>query len=84
MEMIERVAVALSVADGFHPEATSNDGEDQPAWTLYVAMAKAAIEAMKVPTDEMVAAGEENINGTEDVSYVFTAMIEAALKEKVG
>lgn len=46
-EMIERVAKALSIADGNHPDACSNDEDEIPAWTLYVDDARAAIEAIK-------------------------------------
>lgn len=42
----------------------------------------AAIEAMAEPTGAMIKAGEDNVDGTADVSYVFTAMIQAALKEE--
>lgn len=87
--MVEKVARALSVADGFHPEATSNDSEEQPAWTLYVAMAKAAIGAMREPTPEMrVAMGSKMdwVNSRADWDAIFPAAIDAALKEqeKVG
>lgn len=56
-EMVERVARALSVADGMHPDAVSNDEDEVPVWKLYVKDAKAAIEAMRVPTPDMERAG---------------------------
>lgn len=43
---VERVARALSVADGMHPEAVSNDEDQTPVWTLYVDDARVAIDAM--------------------------------------
>jgi len=52
-EMVDKVAKALSIADGFHPEACSSDEDDTPAWHLYVSMARAAIEAMREPTETM-------------------------------
>lgn len=45
--LVERVARALSIADGMHPEACSNDEDEIPAWTLYVDDARAAIAAMR-------------------------------------
>jgi hypothetical protein len=53
MTMVERVARALSIADGMHPDACSNDEDEPPAWTLYVGSAKAAIDAMREPTEAM-------------------------------
>jgi hypothetical protein len=43
MSMIEKVARELSIADGNHPDACSNDEDETPVWTLYVEDAKAAI-----------------------------------------
>jgi hypothetical protein len=51
-DLVERVARALSVADGMHPEAVSNDEDQVPAWTLYVDDARAAIEATNYATLE--------------------------------
>lgn len=85
MSKVEEVARALSVADGMHPEAASNDDESTPAWTLYVGMARAAIAAMRVPTPEMLEAGDGNCGdygcGTHRMEDIFTSMIDAALKE---
>jgi hypothetical protein len=92
MTMVERVARALSVADGMHPQAASNDADEQPAWTLYVGMAKAAIESLREPTEAMVEAGSgASTSGDEGVFRIlvdrqcageaWSLMIDAALKE---
>ena len=54
--MIERVAKALSVADGNHPDACSNDEDETPMWTLYVKDASAAIEALRPEFEKLSAA----------------------------
>ncbi len=90
MSMVERVARALSIADGMHPDAESNDEDSTPAWTLYVGDAKAAIEAMRMPTAGMVKAveAEEDKRGYVASAYEcmsaedgWPVMIDAALKE---
>lgn len=91
MDMIERVAKALSVADGMHPQAASNDDDEQPAWTLYVGMAKAAIEDIKTSAGEF---GEFCYGRQSDgvaswaieewAGSSFEAFIDAALKEHEG
>lgn len=43
-EIVEAVAKAMAQADGFHAEAVSNDEDSVPAWSLYIAMARAGIE----------------------------------------
>jgi hypothetical protein len=85
MTMVERVARALSVADGMHPQAASNDADEQPAWTLYVGMAKAAIESLREPTEAMVEAsaaiyGDNYLYRYEYSKDQWRAMIDAALK----
>jgi hypothetical protein len=42
-EIVERVARALSIADGMHPDACSNDEDETPTWKLYLKDARAAI-----------------------------------------
>ena len=79
-EMIERVARALAIADGMHPEAVSNGEDAVPVWTLYVDDARAAIEAMREPTDVMVDAGYAVT--VDDETEVWQAMIDAALSQK--
>lgn len=84
-EMIERVARALAMADGMHPQAASNDADEQPAWTLYVGMAKAAIESLREPTEAMVEAsaaiyGDNYLYRHRYSKDQWRAMIDAALK----
>ena len=88
MGMVERVARALSVADGMHPDACSNDEDETPAWKLYVGMARAAIEGMRIPTEAMIAAGHArdplgcDVEHAESVyPVVWDAMLDAALRE---
>lgn len=67
MTMVERVARALR-------------GCDPSAGASYEYAARAAIEEMRVPTDEMREAGHWHAG--EDCGPCFTAMIDAALNEK--
>lgn len=88
MNMIEKVARALSVADGNHADACSNDEDETPAWTLYTNSAKAAIEAMREPTPEILeAALDWHDHVAADETYpmargVIRAAVGAALEEK--
>jgi hypothetical protein len=76
-EMIERVAKALSVADGNHPDACSNDEDETPMWTLYVKDARAAVEAMREePPPELMLNYFMGVFGEE----VWRIGIDAALK----
>jgi hypothetical protein len=83
-EMVERVAKALSIVDGNHPDACSNDEEEIPAWKLYVKDARAAIEAMREPTEAMlneaVGALDSHNVGSHEANIVWQAMIDEALK----
>lgn len=70
MTMIERVAEAIKKCDKNMTEFRN--------WEKI--FAKAAIETMREPTNEMIKAGFFNIkNGT--VEEVYQVMIDAALKE---
>ena len=74
MSMVERVGEALALAD-------SEDYVGGPfVWNRehYIPLARAAIEAMMEPTDEMVEAGEND--GGHSI-YRWQSMITAALKE---
>lgn len=95
---LEEVARALAKADGKDPDA--------PAWIQYprgntfgicwrdqyTTKARAALEAMRGPTGEMVVAGNcaapfdhthpNLILGRNGPEAVFNAMIDAALEEK--
>ena len=66
-EIIERVARALCEADGCSPDAVLGIVPEivsvppadiaMPAWRTYVDKARAAIVAMREPTDDMLEAG---------------------------
>lgn len=87
-EMVERVARALSIADGNHPGACSNDEEEIPAWKLYVKDARAAIEAMREPTAAMRHAASDVLwyegldegQGYPPPREAWQAMLDEALK----
>lgn len=73
-EMIERVARAICRSDA--------DWEGN-SWKQHVNEARAAIEAMRVPTQEMKEA-VRLVGGTQALAYGLAAwptMIDAALKE---
>lgn len=76
MTMIEKVARALikqTEADcGYRFPSETN-------WRYCYKKAKAAIEAMREPTDEMVDAGAYDLDMT--VAMQYRKMIDAALKE---
>lgn len=92
-DLVERVARALCQNAGFLPDAVSNDEDETPHWTLYASDARVAIEAMREPTEAMVAAGsgvtwwdgkddeewEENVS-TDTAKRIYQAMIDEALK----
>lgn len=61
-EMIEKVARALCVEDGYNPDHESDDPCDEGVklWTLYRTDARAAVEAMRVPTKDMMGPCEES------------------------
>lgn len=83
-EMIERVAKALAVADGMHPEATSNDEDETPIWELYVISARSAIEAMRIPTEAMetaLARSAWQSGSGRKPAQVISDVIDAALSE---
>lgn len=78
-DMIEKVARALH-----------QDGVDNPDWKAWVPQARAAIAAMREPTDEMKSAGDSMmphfadtagtfVTGYDVAGEVWTAMADAAL-----
>lgn len=76
-EMVERVAQAIAIDNGDlngYTSGTPLDGFD------YESAAKAAIEAMREPTEGMRKAGEQWVL----VTTVWQAMIKATLVEKEG
>lgn len=73
-EMIDRVARALCEAEGDRDEL----------WDAYLEPARAAIEAMREPTKEMLFAGDLHCTyGCKCWSGdIYPAMIDAALEDK--
>lgn len=90
MTMIDRVARAMFEATNEHDETW--DTEAQEIKTTYLIMARAAIEAMREPTDTMVMAAEwaepEYREDDTDMGATYKAewraMIDAALNEQVS
>ena len=78
-DVIERVAKALSIAAGYHPEACSNDYEEEPMWTLYEKDARAAIQAMREPCPHAVA----HASGTLDLSQYTVAAVWITMVDEV-
>lgn len=88
--MVERVATAICLCNSCDPDLAVPTGNVNTntlavSWTLYVPQARAAIAAMREPTEAMMEAGrdlgpsEALITGNE-----YRAMIDAALSEKTG
>ncbi len=94
-EMVERVARAIcastdiTMAGGIEtvmdnpdfiiPANSRADRKPLARWRLYVPQARAAIEAMREPTDLMDKAGR--FYGGSESRDVWVAMIDAALEE---
>jgi len=85
-EMIERVARALAVEDACDPDFVDTNGRVQ--WTYHIGAARAAIEAMREPTEAMMRASRivTTLPDGVDVSRITTwgsnvwpAMIDASL-----
>lgn len=92
MTKIEEVARALCKADGKNPDAdckisTCGGEVAMKEWQYhYPFMAQRAIEALRVPSDAMIAAGQQvavdsAAYDAADEVEVFNAMIDAALAE---
>jgi hypothetical protein len=91
MEMVERVARAICKADGRDPDSDFTSGNATfPAWQAYQSRARAAIEAMREPTEAMIEAGglsdaARPYDGPEGEgcqfypAIAYRAMIDAAL-----
>jgi hypothetical protein len=101
-EIIERVARALCTADGCSPDAIVGIVPEvlsvpppdiaMPAWRNYVDKARAAIVAMREPTDDMLEAGAFYFTSNGDAGptldsernlarSTYRAMLETALKD---
>lgn len=95
-EMIERVARAMCIADGFDPDKdfgyyTSGVMPDPHVaqWTRYTQKARAAIEAMQEPDSVMLDAGYDISHARDGaIAYalvfkIWRAMGKAALRDQV-
>lgn len=74
MTMIERVARAICAVEY---------GDENAGWENQIPAARAAIEAMRRPTEAMKA-GLREVAGTQTLAYALASwptMIDAALKE---
>jgi hypothetical protein len=82
-EMIEAVARAIGRVHQYGGSYIAPDGSqhDEVPWKLYIEHARAAIEAMRVPTVAMSKAGQGDISGWDaDADVIWHAMIDEALK----
>ena len=77
MEMIERVARAICLARGGLDPDAKQIGSKALVWEAFSDQARAAIEAMREPTDAMKAAASEPKNS--DWDEIWHPMIDAAL-----
>ena len=85
MKMVEKVARTLAWLDWIH-DPYMKDFPDIRIDTMYVdpkyfEEARAALEAMKEPTEEMISAGYTLCVGQDNMNDIYQAMIEAALEE---
>lgn len=74
---LERAARALCTAQGL-PENTKFEG--RPMWESFVPLARAMLEAIREPSDAMVAAADSLPCSLGTVDH-WQAMIDAALAE---
>jgi hypothetical protein len=85
--MIERVARAMAKREGFVWSALGDGGDTTRAWqhhdkAYWIDQADTAINAMRYPTDEMIAAGLHPCD-EEGTRIIWTDMIDAALTPKI-
>lgn len=85
MTMLEKIARAICKARGNDPDAGANifyKSTQLPAqWQTFEKEARAALEAMRDPTPEMVLIFP-HAEGRVTYKEVYSAMIDAVLKEK--
>lgn len=89
MGMIERVARAICALEYQDPDELTNaipDGPLYPVWKDFEKFARAAIEAMRVPTKNMVGVGTEArwqsaVRDANSINEIWSAMIDAAINE---
>lgn len=84
--MIERVARAMFDADatGYPGISVPFEGQSIGVQDRWLGLARAAIEAMREPTDAMVDAGVDHIGEGHYNGWAYTAMIDAAINEQVS
>lgn len=79
---LERVARALCELDGNPPEAKM---EAEALWRDYLPEARAALDAIRTPTESMLGVGEVLLNSfavdADDLEDLWTSMIDEALSE---
>ena len=86
-EMVERVAKALGKNDrnrdigGMLTQERWDRYIEDGGWKIYEAEARAAIEAMREPTEAMKFAPPDVDFGLEDAAFAWKCMIDAALAE---
>lgn len=80
-EFLERVSRALCQNAGHDPDATHQvNSIDQENWTFFVHAARAALEAMREPTQAMIDAARNDVL-LADALGVWRTMINTALSE---
>jgi hypothetical protein len=89
MDIIERAARALCIADDREPDRMTDIG---PRWVFYAQTAKAVLSALREPDEGMQIAGQDSAEnvmriayGEPDISHegvaaIWQAMIDQALK----
>lgn len=89
-EMEERVARALCHAIGVPEDGLVADNRSalddlKPAWVTQLPKARAAIAAMREPTQEMINIGVSTINflRPEDLKLAWQTMLDVALQERL-
>lgn len=82
MNMIENISRELCKKSGNDPDKIMTDYECDtwPLWVNYQELAKAALECLKEPTEEMLQIGDLYGGGGAIIAY--GEMINAALEDK--
>jgi hypothetical protein len=66
----EEIARAMSIVDGNHPDACSNDEEEQPMWELYLDDARAVLALLQPALAKAVEAERDRCaKVAEDISF---------------
>jgi hypothetical protein len=77
---LERVARAICSAQGL-PENTKFEG--RPMWESFLPNARGVLQAIRTPSDQMVAAAD-SLPCSVDTAACWQTMIDAALAEQAG